>query len=107
MGAFGHLQCTANCGHPMAFLHAGAGIAAVREVKRCTECGQVMDVLAARVEHGKVIDASGRGRCPDCRSQRLRPAPEVEALIDGEPGALARCPRCDATLAWESTGIWD
>jgi hypothetical protein len=80
---------------------------AVREIKRCAECGQVADVLAARVEHGEVVAASGRGRRPDCRNQRLRPAPDVEALIDGEPGVLAPCPRCNAPLAWESAGLWD
>lgn len=79
----------------------------VREVKRCAECGQVTDVLAARIEGGDVVEASGRGRCPDCGSQRLRPAPDVEDLIDGGADRIVACPRCGSPLMWESTGIWD
>ena len=79
-------------------------MAVVRTVKRCIECGQVSDVLAARVDQVEIIVASGGGRCADCGSQRLSPAPDVEAMIDDEPGAIVWCPRCEAPLAWSSTG---
>jgi hypothetical protein len=107
MGIFGHLECSAGRGHPEAFIHAGAGTAAVREVKRCAVCGQITDVLAARIEDGDVVETSGRDRCPDRGSQSLRDARDVEALIDGEDGATAPCPRCQAPLLRAPTGIWD
>jgi DNA-directed RNA polymerase subunit RPC12/RpoP len=106
MGTFGRLQCTVGCAYDGASLCVGAGMHSVRAVKRCAACGGITDVLAARIEQGDVVPASGRGRCPDCASQRLRDAEDIEAIIDGAPGVVA-CPRCGAPLSWREDGIWD
>jgi len=84
------------------------GMASVRSARRCATCAQVTTVLAARVVDGEVVPASGRGRCSRCASQRLRPAPDVDAFFEGESSArVLSCPTCSSALIWHSIGMWD
>ena len=111
MGDMGYFECTAGCGYMSEAMYAGAGMSAIHEIKRCAVCGELANVLAARVNGGEVVEASGRGRCPECRSQRLRPAPDAEAAVAGDEthaeAGTVPCPRCGARARWSSTGIWD
>ena len=107
MGVAGHFECSARCGYLGGFVHAGEGMTSVRAIRRCAACGEIGDVLVARMEEGRLVAASGRGRCRACGSRRLRAAPDVEALLEGRDEEVAPCPACAAPLEWRPTAIWD
>jgi hypothetical protein len=107
MGVAGLLECSAGCGWLGSGIQAGEGMTSVRGVRRCAACGDITDVLVARMEEGRFVEASGRGRCRACGSQRLRAAPDVDALLEGDDDAVAPCPACAAPLVWQPTAIWD
>lgn len=92
------LQCPRDCGYLGAFLTVGAGFYAEREPRRCTNCGDLTDVLVARIHAGDRVPASGRGRCRSCGSQRLAAITDLEAVS---------CPNCGARLESQSVAIWD
>jgi hypothetical protein len=71
MGEQLSLQCPRGCGYPGAFLTVRAGFCSEREARQCSKCGDLTDVLVARIHVGDRAPASGRGRCRSCGSQRL------------------------------------
>lgn len=111
MGIFGSYECPATgCDYESAWLAFGPGMISDRELRSCAACGGLTTVLTVRPGPDGPEKASGRGRCPECGSQRLRPlvtapAGDVgdDAPEDGEPP----CPRCGASLVFRAGGMWD
>jgi hypothetical protein len=98
MGEHVSLQCSRDCGYLGAFLAVGTGFDSEREGRRCSNCGDLTDVLVARIHAGDRVPASGRGRCRSCGSQRLAAIADLDHLS---------CPNCEARLKSKSVAIWD
>jgi hypothetical protein len=81
------LQCSRDCGYLGAFVTVGAGFYSEREARRCSNCGDLTDVLVARIHAGDRVPASGRGRCRSCGSQRLAAITDLD-----QPRAPFRTP---------------
>ena len=108
MGDMGRFECERGCDYLGAELTLGAGFDSEYELRRCSQCGDLQSVLKLRREpDGRLVSASGRGRCPSCRSQSLRPVPEAEERVDNGEASGLECPECCGPLTWHSTAIWD
>ncbi|CAB4954996.1 unannotated protein [freshwater metagenome] len=103
MGDFGSFECSAtSCDYASAQVDHGPGMLVERELRSCAACGGLTSVLTVRFGENGPEPASGRGRCPECGSQRLRKIDDSEDAADTLP-----CPRCASPLLWHSLGMWD
>jgi hypothetical protein len=109
VGTFFYLDCPRACGYIGSSISIGIGGYGERALRRCAVCGDYTDVLVARIEGSDRRLASGRGRCPSCRSQRLRPI-SVDGIElgpdDDIPDGLP-CPTCGGPLDQMDGGLWD
>lgn len=108
MGIFGSYECPAtSCDYESTFLLIGPGMISDRELRSCAACGGLTTVLTVRPGPDGPEPASGRGRCPECGSQRLRrlgmEAERDDEAVDVDPA----CPRCCAPLVFQASGMWD
>jgi hypothetical protein len=112
MGIFGNYECPdTGCDYESTCLLIGPGMISDRELRSCAACGGLTTVLTVRPGPDGPKPASGRGRCPECGSQRLR-RPTIAAAGDTDAGDADHdgeppCPRCETPLVFRSAGMWD
>ena len=106
VGEFGYLKCTAGCDYLGQTLHVGAGAGAIDEVPALRRVRDFTTVLVARVgatscgppgEDG-VVNAAAK-------LSGVHPMSSRSSTLVWSSSDAVECPRCQAPLAWVSTGI--
>lgn len=104
MGEMGQFECAAaTCEYGSALFFIGVGMKSSRELRRCAVCSELTSVPIAHIDPEGTRDASGRGRCPNCKSQRLHPVADDPKDAKTPPP----CPWYGGSLTWQSVGMWD